>query len=83
MSSGSYSGLAIHELVHQYWKEFIAAPKAASSGKAEQYVMPFDIEQLRGLPKSFVVVGTGIPLLVEAWGEWLSGWPISGYAPVG
>ncbi len=55
MSSGSYSGLAMHELVHRYWKEFITAPKAASSGKAEQYVMPSDIEQLRGL-KSPVVV---------------------------
>ncbi len=56
MSSGSYSGLAMQKPVHRYWKEFITTPKAASSGKAEQYVMPFYIEQLRELPKSSVVV---------------------------
>ena len=36
MSSGSYSGLAMPKLVHQNWKEFMTAPKTASSGKAEQ-----------------------------------------------
>ncbi len=36
MSSDSYSGLAVHELVHQNWKEFMNAPKTASSGNAEQ-----------------------------------------------
>ncbi len=36
MSSGSYSGLVMHELVHRIWKEFIIAPKTLSSGKAEQ-----------------------------------------------
>ena len=49
MSSGSYSGLVMHELVHLSWKEFMTAPKTASSGKAEQYVMPSSIEQLSGL----------------------------------
>jgi hypothetical protein len=56
MSSGSYSGLAMQELVHRCWKEFLTAPKVASSGKAEQHVMPSSIEQLRGLPKSSVVI---------------------------
>ena len=36
MSSGSYSGLAMQEQVHRNWKEFITAPKTASSGKADQ-----------------------------------------------
>ena len=56
MSSGSYSGLAIHDAVHQYWKELMIAPKLVSSGKAEQYFMPSVIGQLRGLPKSSMVV---------------------------
>ena len=56
MSSGSYSGLAKHDDVHRYEKELKMAPKCTSSGKAEQYVMPSVIGQLRGLPKSSVVV---------------------------
>ncbi len=56
MSSGSYSGLYMHDAVHRYWKELMFAPKLVSSGKAEQYVMPSVIGQLRGLPKSSVVV---------------------------
>ncbi len=56
MSSGSYSGLAMHEAVYRNWKELMIAPKLESSGKAEQYVMPSVIGQLRGLPKSSVVV---------------------------
>jgi hypothetical protein len=36
MSSGLYFRLAMHELVHQNWKDFIIAPKTVSSGKAEQ-----------------------------------------------
>ncbi len=56
MSSGSYSGLAKHDAVHRYWKELRIAPKVTSSGKAEQYVMPSVIVQLRGLPNSSVVV---------------------------
>ena len=56
MSSGSYSGFAMQEFVHQYRKESIIAPKCASSWKAEQYVRPSVIGQLRGLPKSSVVV---------------------------
>ena len=43
MSFGAYSGLAMQELVHRNWKEFMIAPKTASSGKAEQYVVPSDI----------------------------------------
>ena len=34
----------------------MTAPKVSSSGKAEQYVIPSVIEQLRGLSMSFVVV---------------------------
>ncbi len=56
MSSGSYSGLAMHDAVHRYRKELMIAPNLASSGKAEQYVMLSVIGQLRGLPKSSVVV---------------------------
>ena len=56
MSSGSYSGVAMQELVHRNWKQFMIAPKTTSFGKAEQLVMPSDTEQLRGLPKSSVVV---------------------------
>ncbi len=56
MSSGSYSGLAMHDAVHRYWMELMIAPKLVSSGKAEQYVIPSVVGQLRGLPKSSVVV---------------------------
>jgi hypothetical protein len=48
MSFGSYSSLAMQELVQRKRMEFINAPKASSSAKAEQYVMPPVIEQLRG-----------------------------------
>ncbi len=56
MSSGPYSGLAMHDAVHRYWKELRIAPKVTSSWKADQYVMLFVIVQLRGLPNSSVVV---------------------------
>ncbi len=52
MSSGSYSGLDIQEQVQQYRNELVIAPNISSSGKAEQYEIPSDMEQLRGLPKS-------------------------------
>jgi len=52
MSSGSYSGLAMQQLDQRKRKELMTAKKFTSSGKAEQYVM----EQLRGLPSSYVVV---------------------------
>ena len=56
MSSGSYSGFAMQEEVQRNLKELWIAPKLMSSGKAEQYVSPSVIGQLRGLPKSSVVV---------------------------
>ena len=56
MSSGSYSGLAMHDAVQRYLNELRIAPKLTSSGKAEQYVSPSVIGQLRGLPKSSVVM---------------------------
>ena len=52
ISSGSYSGLAIHEQVQRYRNESVVAPKISSSGKVEHYEIPPDMEQLRGLPKS-------------------------------
>jgi len=52
ISSGSYSGLAIHESVHRYRNESVIAPKISSSGKSTHYDIPPDMEQLRGLPKS-------------------------------
>jgi len=36
MSSCSYYGLAMQELVHRNWKVFRIDPKTASSGKADQ-----------------------------------------------
>ena len=51
ISSCSYSGLAIHEPVQWYRNESVVAPKISSSGKAEHYEIPHDMEQLRGLPK--------------------------------
>ena len=56
MSSVSYSGFAMHEAVHQYRKESRIAPNLTSYGKAEQHVITSVIGQLRGLPKSSVVV---------------------------
>ncbi len=56
MSSGSYSGFAMHEAVQRYLNELMIAPKLTSSWKVEQYVSPSVIGQLRGLPKSSVVV---------------------------
>ena len=44
MSSGSCSRLAMQELVHRNWKEFMVAPNTASSEKVEQKVIPSDIE---------------------------------------
>jgi hypothetical protein len=46
----------MQEEVQRYLKELWIAPKLTSSGKAEQYVSPSVIGQLRGLPKSSVVV---------------------------
>jgi len=56
ISSFSYSGLAIHEPVQRYRNESVIAPKILSSGKAEQYEIPPIMGQLRGLPKSSLVV---------------------------
>ena len=56
ISSGSYSGLAIHEPVHRYRKESVFAPKISSSGKAEHYEIPLVMVKLRGLPNSSVLV---------------------------
>jgi len=39
MSSGSYSGLAMHEAVHRYKNKLRKAPKLTSSGKADPSVM--------------------------------------------
>ena len=52
ISSGSYFGLAMHEPVQRYRNESVIEPKISSSGKGEQYEIPIDMEQLRGLPKS-------------------------------
>jgi hypothetical protein len=54
MSSGSYSGLAIHEPIQQYRNESLIEPKISSSGKTEQYEIPPEMEQLRGLPMPLV-----------------------------
>jgi len=56
MSSSSYSGLTMQGLVLRNRKELRIAPKIVSSGKVEQKVIPSDIEKLRGLPKSSVLV---------------------------
>ena len=40
ISSGSYSGLAIHELVQRYKNESVIAPKTSSSGRFEQHEIP-------------------------------------------
>jgi len=45
----------MQELVYRKKKEFMTAPKFSFSGKAEQYVIPSVIEQLRGPPKSSFV----------------------------
>ena len=52
ISSGSYSGLAIHEPVQRYRNDSMIAPKISSSGMAEQHEIPMDMDQMRGLPKS-------------------------------
>jgi len=46
----------MHEPVQRYRNESVIAPKISSSWKAEQYEIPPDMEQLRGLPKSSVLV---------------------------
>ena len=56
LSYGSYSGFAMQEDVHRYEKESMIAPKLISPRKPKQYVIPSVIEQLSGLPKSFIVV---------------------------
>ena len=55
-SSGSYSGLAMQELVHRKRKKLMTAPKFTSPGKAEHYVIPPVMEQLRGLSNRSVLV---------------------------
>jgi hypothetical protein len=57
--SGSYSGLAIHEPIQRYRNESVIAPKISSSGKTEQYEIPPDMEQLRGVPKSSLSARNG------------------------
>jgi len=56
ISFSSYSGLAIHEPVQRYRNKSVIAQKISSSGKAERYEIPPVMEQLRGLPKSSLVV---------------------------
>ncbi len=56
VSFGSYSGLAMHELVQRYRNESVVAPKISSSGNAKHHEIPSDMEQLRGLPKSSLSV---------------------------
>ena len=36
MSSGSYSGFAMYDMVQRKWKEFNTAPKTTSFGNTEQ-----------------------------------------------
>ncbi len=83
MSSGSYSGLAMHEFVHRYRKESIMAPNLSSSRKAEQYVIPSAIEKLRGLPKSYVMVRNVLSKTIRRVGGSPIGWPIVVSGPVG
>ena len=74
MSSGSYYGLAMQDAVQRKLKELRIAPKLTSSGKAKQYVKPSVIEQLRGLPKSSVVVWNVYSIAVRRVGgiaQWL------------
>jgi hypothetical protein len=42
----------MHEPIQRYRNESVIAPEILSFGKAEQYEIPSDMEQLRGLPKS-------------------------------
>jgi hypothetical protein len=42
----------MHEPVQRYRNGSVIEPKISSSGKAEQYEIPPDMEQLRGLSKS-------------------------------
>jgi hypothetical protein len=57
MSSASYSGFNIQEPIHRKRNVFITARNISSSGKAEQYVIPPFMEQLRGLPQKSDVIG--------------------------
>jgi hypothetical protein len=61
MSSGSYSGLAMHDPVSRYLNELKWAPKLASSGNAVQYSTFGCMELFNGLAKSSKVV------LKHAW----------------
>ncbi len=63
ISSGSYSGLTLHEPVQRYRNESVIEPKISSSGKAEQYEIPLVMEQLRGLPKNSLSA-RNVPMLV-------------------
>ena len=80
MSSGLYSGFAMHEAAQRYLKELRIAPKLTSSLKAEQYVSPSVIAQLRGLPNSSVVVRNSrcglkeVPLWKEFFPLQCEGW---------
>ncbi len=51
-SSGSYSGLPMHELVQRYRNKSVVTRKILSSGNAEQSEIPPEMEQLRRLSKS-------------------------------
>ena len=73
MSSGSYSGLAMNELIQRKRKKFMTAPKFSSSGKAEQYVIPLVIEQLRWLTKSSKVVRNVLSIACIS-GDWIAQW---------
>ncbi len=52
ISSCLYSGLDMHEPVQRYRNESVIEPKISSSRKTEQYEIPLDMEQMRGLRKS-------------------------------
>ncbi len=56
MSSDSYSGLVMQELVQRKRKEWMTAAKVSSYGKTKQYLIPPCVEQLMVLPKSSVAV---------------------------
>jgi hypothetical protein len=75
MSSSSYFGLAVQELVHRKRKKLITAPKFSSSGKGEHYVIPQVIELLKGLPKNSMGVRnvlSSVCISVGGIAQWLA-----------
>jgi hypothetical protein len=56
-------------------KEFVTAPKVSSPEKSELNAMLLNIEQLRGLPKSFVVVRSVFSLACRSGLESPNCWP--------